>query len=285
MATRIFVQGIYTEAHPSQGVEGYAVMNDGMRRVYETVLRPDTKVDMHFVSRSTFMTNHAYLEMMNNLEIVRGVVQAEQEGYDVAFIRCGNDPAILEARECVRMPVIATTEASMHLACRIGARFAVIGVDEKSTVRVEHNIARYGLGSRAIPFRPARTPTGPVWDTIVREGTKWFASPDYVHERVVPEFEKVARACIDDGAEVIVTGCAMYAAFTLAGYHRVTGTEVPVVESVAVGIKAAESAGDLYRTIGLTHSKHLTYRDEVPAALKDSVDAQWFAHLREPRPA
>jgi hypothetical protein len=219
MSTRIFVQGIYTEAHPSQGVEGYAIMNDGMRRVYESVLRPDTKVDMHFVSRSTFMTNHAYLALLNNAEIVRGVVQAEREGYDVAFIRCGNDPAVAEARECVRMPVVATTESSMHLACRLGSRFAVIGVDPKSTVLVERNIAAYGLGSRAIPVKPSRTPEGPAWDTVVRQGTQWFASTDFVLERVVPEFDKVARACIDDG-------------------------------------------------------------DEVPEALKESVDAQWFGHLR-----
>jgi allantoin racemase len=280
MSTRIFVQGIYTEAHPSQGVEGYRVINDAMQRVYETVLRPDTKVDMHFVSRSTFMTNHAYLEMLNNLEIVRGVVQAEHEGYDVAFVRCGNDPAILEARESVRIPVVAMTEAAMHLACRLGQRFAVIGVDAKSTALVERNIARYGLGSRAISHRPARTPVGPAWDQALRSSPQWFSSPDFVHERVVPEFEKVARQCIDDGAEVIVTGCALYASFTLAGYRMVSGTDVPVVESTAVGIKSAEMAGDLYRTIGLTHSKQLTYRDEVPAALKESVDAQWFGHLR-----
>lgn len=276
MSIRIFVQGIYTEAHPTKGVEGYAVMNDGMQRVYETVLRPDTKVDMHYVDRTTFMTNHAYLALLNNAEVVRGVVQAEREGYDVAFVRCGNDPGIQEARESVRIPVVGMTESAMHLACTMGSRFAVVGLDAKSTVLVSQNIRNFGLGQRAIVDRPARCPVGPAWDDLVRQGVTWFESPDFVHERVVPAFEAVARTCIDDGAEVIVTGCAMYAAFTLAGYRFVTGTDVPVVESVAVGIKAAEMQGDLHRSLGLSHSKHLTYRDDVPAALRSSIEATWY---------
>jgi len=276
VGTRIFVQGVYTEVHPTKGADGYAVMNDGMRRVYETVLRPDTEVDVHFVPRTTFMTNHAYLELLNNAEVVRGVVDADRAGYDVAFVRCGNDPGITEARESVRIPVVGMTEASMHLACQLGARFAVVGLDEKSTVLVERNIRRFGLAERAIARRPARTPVGPVWDGLVRDGVAWFTSPEVVLERVVPAFEEVARGCIDDGAEVIVTGCAMFAAFTLAGYRFVTGTEVPVVESVAVGIKHAELMGDLHRSLGLSHSKHLTYRDEVPDALRASIDAAWF---------
>ena len=280
MGTRIFVQGIYTEAHPTKGADGYAVMNAGMQRVYDAVLRSDTKVEMRYVPRTTFMTNHAALALLNTAEVVRGVVDAEREGFDVAFVRCGNDPGLREARESVRIPVVGMTESAMHLACALGSRFAVIGVDEKSTVLVEENIARFGLTGRAISHRPSRTPVGPAWDAVIRDGVQWFASADYVHERVVPLFEDVARGCIADGAEVIVTGCAMYAAFTLAGYRHVTGTEVPVVESTAVGIKTAELRGDLYRSLGLSHSKHLTYRDEVPAALRESIDASWFAHRR-----
>ncbi|MCU0274676.1 MAG: hypothetical protein MUE34_15725, partial [Acidimicrobiales bacterium] len=124
MGTRIFVQGIHTEAHPTKGADGYAVMNDGMRRVYETVLRPDTEVAMHFVPRTTFMTNHAYLALLNNAELVRGVIDADR------------------------------------------------------------NIRHFGLTDKAIAHRPARTPVGPAWVDLVREGVTWFESPDFVHERV-----------------------------------------------------------------------------------------------------
>ena len=32
--------------------------------------------------------------------------------YDVAFVRCGNDPGLREARESVRIPVVGMTEAA-----------------------------------------------------------------------------------------------------------------------------------------------------------------------------
>jgi len=276
MGTRIFAQSIYTEAHPTWSAEGYGAINDGIRQVYATVLRPDTEVDMHFVPRSTWLTSHAYLEMINNIEIVRGVIDgAESGGYDVAFIRCGNDPGVREARESVTIPVVATSESGMLLACQLGAKFALLGVDEKSGPLVERNLRLYGLDSRAI-HRPYRIPRADHWDAALSEAPRWFTDPDYVHDRVIPPFEDAARRCIDDGAEVIVTACALYASLTLAGYSRVTGTEVPVVESVAVGIKNAEMQGDLHRSLGLATSKHRTYQSLVAPEVRDALTAPWF---------
>lgn len=278
MGTRIFAQSIYTEAHPTWNAEGYGTINDGIRRVYDTVLRPDTEVDVHFVPRSTWLTSHAYLEMLNNAEIVRGVIEgAESGGFDVAFIRCGNDPGVREARESVTIPVVATSESGMLLACQLGARFACIGVDEKSGPLVERNLRLYGLESRAITHRPYRIPRADHWDAALGEAPQWFASSEYVWERVIPPFEQVARECIEDGAEVIVTACALYASLTLAGYSRVTGTEVPVVESVAVGIKNAEMQGDLHRSSGLTTSKHRTYQSLIAPEVRDALTAPYFA--------
>ena len=230
----------------------------------------------HFLPRSTYMTSHAHLELLNNTEMLRGILGAEASGCDVVFIRCGNDPVLREAREAIRLPVVGMTESSMQYACRLGSRFAMIGVDAKSIPMVERNIRLYGMETRAITHRPVRIPTGERFLEVVRQGPMWFDSPDYVHEKVVPEFEKVAKACIDDGAEVIVTACALYGALTLAGYNRVSGTDVPVVESLAVGIKTAEMMGELDRALGLTTSKHLTYRSEISAETRDALMAPFF---------
>lgn len=276
MGIRIHAQSIYTVDHPGFSAAGYETINKGIARVYEQVLRPDTQVDVRFVPRSTFYTSHAYLELLNNAEIVRGIIRGEEAGCDVAFVRCGNDPAIREAREMVRMPVVAMTEAAMQIACRLGSRFALIGVDDKSTPLVERNIRLYGLEGRAIARRPVRIPTAPGWGGCVAEGPLWFESPDYVRANVIPAFEQVARECIDEGAEVIVTACALYGCLTLAGYNKVSGSEVPVLDSVAVGIKAAEMMGDLYRTLGVSTSKHLTYQSLVPADMREQLTAPFF---------
>lgn len=280
MSVKIHAQSIYTPQMPgfdSDGEDGYSRINAGVVRVYEKVLRPDTVVDVHFVPRSTYYTSHSYLELLNNTEIVRSVINgAEQNDCDVAFIRCGNDPGVREARESVSVPVVGMSEAAMHLACQLGARFAVIGVDDKSTPLVERNLRLYGLENRAIARRPVRIPPGDDFQKIVLQGPRWFDSPEFVWEHVVPAFEKTALECIDEGAEVIVTGCALYGSLTLAGYNKISGTDVPVLESLAVGIKTAEMLGDLHRSIGLATSKHLTYRSHLTPDIRDNLAAPFF---------
>ena len=168
--------GHYTVDHPGFSPEGYECINKGVQRIYEKVLRPDTEIDACFVPRSTFYTSHSYLETLNNAEIVRGIIAGEQQGYDVAFVRCGNDPAIREARESVKIPVVAMTESAMHLACQLGARFALIGVDDKSIPLVERNLRLYGLEGQAIARRPMRVPGRKVgantWRTALRGSSR-----------------------------------------------------------------------------------------------------------------
>lgn len=280
MPLRIHVQAIYPPQMPGfdgEEGEGYARINAGVIRVLRKVLRPDTDFTIGYVPRSTFMTSHSHLELLNNVEILRGVVEAEAAGYDVAFIRCGNDPAVREAREAVSIPVVGMSEAAMHLACQLGSRFALIGVDAKSGPLVERNLRLFGLENRAISRRPVRLPEGDDFQQVVRRGPLWFDSPEFLHENVIPAFERVAHACIDDGAEVIVTACALYSSLTLAGYNRIGGTSVPVVEGVAVGIKTAEMLGELHRSIGISTSKHLTYQNQLTPQVRDALMAPYFA--------
>lgn len=279
MPIRIHVQAIYPPRMPGFGGEdgdGYARINEGVARVFRKVLRPDTEATIGYLPRSTYMTSHSHLEMLNNIEILRGVIEAEKAGCDVAFIRCGNDPAVRESREAVSIPVVGMSEAAMHFACQLGAGFALIGVDAKSGPLVERNLRLFGLESRAISRRPVRLPEGDAFQEIVRQGPLWFDSPDFLLENVIPTFERVAHSCIEDGAEVIVTACALYSSLTLAGYNRISGTNVPVVESVAVGIKTAEMLGDLHRSLGISTSKHLTYLNQLTPQIRDSLMAPYF---------
>ena len=66
----------------------------------------------------------------------------------------------------------------------------------------------------------------------------------------------VAKRCIEDGADVIINGCAYSGpALTLAGYHEVTGTGVSVVDCAGAALKLAELLADLSRATGLTKSR------------------------------
>lgn len=270
MATRILAQSIYTATMPGFGDDGYQRINAGVRKVYEKVLHPDTTVDVKFVPRSTYLTSHAHLEIFNNTELLRSILDAESEDYDAVFVRCGNDPAVREAREAIARPVVGMTEAAMHMACQLGSKFAVIGVDDKSRPFVERVLRLAGLDSQAIA-RPVRTPPGDDFQELVRRGPDWFDNEEVFREQVIPHFEATARQCIEDGAEIIVTGCGLYSSLSVWSYNRVSGTDVPVLEALSVGIKQAEMQGSLYRSTGLSTSKHLTYQSTVTPEIRQQL--------------
>lgn len=276
MALRLFSQHIGTEERPYNPDGGYKKILAGVGRVYRQVLRPDTVIEQRCVPRSTYYTSHAWLEMLNNAEIVQGIIDAEKEGFDAALVCCGNDAGVHQAREAVQLPVTGIAEAAMHLACQLGARFALIGVDAKSGALVERNLRLSGLEGRAISRKPVRMPDVPYWDSCLAEGPTWFESADYVREKIIPAFDKVARECIEDGAEVICTACGMFGALTLAGYNKVTGTEVPVLDCVAVGAKMAEMQADLRRSLGISTSKHLSYQSLLTPEMRDRLAAPFF---------
>ena len=125
-------------------------------------------------------------------------------------------------------------------------------------------------------MNPVRCPHDPAWYGLLTRSPEWFASPEFVWENVVPIFERAAMECIEDGAEVICTACALYAAFTLAGYTKVTGTEVPVIEATAAGIKTAEMFGEMRQLTGLSTSKQLTYQNLIPAEMRDNLMAPYL---------
>lgn len=275
MGVKIYVQNIGPKSNPRFKGDDYLRLSEGMRKLYTKVTHPDTIVEEGFVTRTTNYTSHGYLELFNDVEIVAGVIDAEKRGFDVAMIRCGNDPALQECREAVNIPVIGMEESAMHIATRLGSKFACIGVDDKSAPLTRRNLRLYGLEDRAI-VNPVRVPSDPKWYELLTNSVKWFESPEFVYENVIPIFERCAKQCIDDGAEVICTACGLYAALTIAGYSKVTGTTVPVIEATAAGVKTAEMFGELRQVLGVTTSKQLTYQNLIPDDARDQLIAPYL---------
>jgi allantoin racemase len=205
-----------------------------------------------------------YTELLNNLAIVENTVQAEREGFDAVVLGCWADP-LWEAREAVDIPVVGIGESAMLLALSLGYKFAVITVAPGVIPTIELDLRLYGLQDRAIP-RPVRALDPPSDAELLLESV---TDP---HSRFIPNFERVARGCIEDGAEVIVVGCGYYGPIlTMHGYNEVPGTGVPVLDCSAAGLKMAELLVDLAQSTGLNKSRALYFR---------SPDAQIVARVR-----
>jgi allantoin racemase len=83
-------------------------------------------------------------------------------------------------------------------------------------------------------------------------------SPEKVAETILRE---ARRAIEDDGAEVIVLGCTGYTALVEELMGQIGA---PVLDAVCVSWKYAEMMGELYRKLGISHSKLYAYETPPP---------------------
>ena len=229
------------------------------------VARPDTSIEFHHPKYSSYIVQASYLEMLNNVWLVDGIIEAEKQGYDAAIIGCGNDPGLQQARQAVDIPVVGPTEAAMLLACTMGFKFGVITVMDEFVALTERNIRNYGLEWRATsPVRVYQ-----LGDNPFQALSEMIFTPEVIN----PQFDELCRAAIADGAEVIIPACAALSpATSLLGYREVPGAGVPVLDVTLAAVKMAETLVDLKRGVGLGKSQKSIYKT-VPAKVRDRMRA------------
>lgn len=271
MGIKVHVQFISPEGKNDKmfGPAKSAVHN-GVLQVVRDAVGAESMVVPGYNDRSAYHMSRAFMETYNNVGMMEALFKAQEQGADVALIACGNDPVLYPAREALDIPVVGITESAMLLACTLGKRFAVIGIEEGCASLVERNLETYGLAGRAIRRDPVRTAD------LAENTIPWFEQPELVRRHVIPRFEEVAKEAIADGAEIIVTSCGALAALTLNGYSKVSGTEVPVVEAVLAGSHMARTLGSLRKQLGLSTSKQRTFKGLPPEMV-----AHFLAPFRE----
>jgi allantoin racemase len=234
-----------------------------LQKYFAKVARSDSELVLRHAAVSGNYVRSLHTELLNNPAIVENAIHGEQDGFDAVVLGCWADP-LWEAREAVNIPVVGIGEASMLLACSLGYKFAIITVAPGVIPTIELDLRMYGLQDRAI-YRPVRS-LDPSSDTELL-----LESVTDPHKRLIPNFERVARQCIEDGAEVIIVGCGYYGPIlTMHGYNQIPGTDVSVLDCSAAGLKMAEALADLHKSIGLNKSSALFFR-RPPADVVDRI--------------
>lgn len=265
---RIMWQNTTTAEIP--GAEGFNRIGESLARHFNNITHPDTKVIVKNLDISTNSVRSFYGEFLNSYYVVESIIQ-EKDDYDAIVIGCFPDPGISELREMLDIPVIGLGEAAMLVATTTGSRFAVISVDKKINPNMERTLLRYGLEKRAI-YRPIRAVDPPI---TVFDDIDGYSDP---FKTIIPRIEKAAAECIGDGAEVILTGCGYVGPMlSLRGYNKITGTDVPIIDSSSVAIKFAEMMAGLQRDIGLKVSRHCYFNapsDELINKIRKNVNLE-----------
>lgn len=217
--------------------------NEKIRKTINGIKRPDVEATaVYLKEKGPIHVEYHYYEHLNLHETLRWVKRAEEEGYDAVVIGCFYDLGLREARELVRIPVIGPAETCMHIAATLGHKFSVLVGRRKWIPKMESNVHIYGLERKLASFRVLNF-------TVPR----MIAEPEKLKEAIRREAQKAIE---NDGAEAIVLGCTIESGFMK---ELIESLKVPVIDAVVVSWKYAEMMADLYRQMGLTHSKLFGY--------------------------
>ena len=227
MRIRVVVPSI-TEEFEALGLEQYS-----------PGARPGTEISVTLLDKGPASIESRYDEVVAVPDIVRKVVQAEDDGVDAVIIDCMADPGLQAAREMVSIPVIGPAETAMHVASMLAHRFSVLTVLDRAVPMFHEHAHRMGVAERLASVRAVNIPVLELGDT----------------ERVVKALvEQSVVAVREDGAHLIVFGCTGMiglAEEVEKGLVAQGIADVPVIDPGVLAVKVAEALAD----IGLSHSK------------------------------
>lgn len=207
------------------------------------VARPDTEIVFANIA-GWYPIPHVHHKYFRSKAVdgaIEQILKAEEAGYDGVCIACGADPALLESRELVNIPVTSTFESAGHLACMMGHKFSVITTIDYAVPDMENLALLYGFGHKLASVRHLGLPG--------RALRKEVTSPQTIIERV----NQVARRCVEhDGAEVIVITATLAAVlFSDKEGGPITEIGAPVVNAMLIGLKMVELMVDMQKLAGL----------------------------------
>lgn len=221
---------------------GTDMYDEGITKIINEVKRSDVEAKVVHNSEGPVHVEYHFYEHLNLHETLKWIWWADRNDFDAAVIGCFYDLGLREARELVGIPVIGPAEACMHVAAALGHKFSIIVGRRKWIPKMESNVYQYGLEKKLASFR--------VINFTVPRMTR---EQEKLKEAI---FNAAKKAVREDGAEVIVLGCTIESGFMKELIRKL---EVPVLDAVVIAWKYAEMMADLYRKIGLTHSKLFGY--------------------------
>lgn len=221
--------------------------------ILDEVKEAGTEIEVHGIKKVGGVAEQfRYLEYLEMAELTENAQLAAKQGFDAFLIGNIADPGIRECRELVDIPVLGLCETSMHLACMMGASFALVGINQKFALRIMENVRRAGLEGRLAAVRNMEM------SRLLSLEETFTASA--VREKVIDQFHTAAKEVVDLGAEVVIPagGVVMALLAQARVYEADRGT--PILNGITALVKMGEMAVRLSRIMGGRFiSKRLLY--------------------------
>ena len=229
------------------------------------IVDPGTEIDVHGTKKGGLGEQFRIFQAIDTPDIIENVLKCKfaknengERRYDAFVSLNSTDPALVEAREVLDIPVLGFLETTAHMACMMGKKFSLITPNPKFALSFEQKLTLYGLNGRLASIEAMNIPSL----TDYRQA--------YIHAdartRVFNEWDAAARRAIAAGAEVLIP-CGSHAVLTARrGVSEIGGALI--VDGLTMLIKMAETMVKLQKTMGSVVSRKLLYQSPDPAVLE-----------------
>jgi len=165
-------------------------VTEGIEKICRKYALSDTEVEVKFIKEAPSGIE-SYQDAAISEKYLLDKFEEWEEQYDGFIVACHSDVGVDLLRELTNKPVIGIGEASMLFALPLGHKFSILSLKRKKIPQKEDLIRKYGLENRCASIRIT--------------GLGVIATDEEKREKLIQEGIKAVK---EDGAEVIILGCA-----------------------------------------------------------------------------
>ncbi len=249
---RIWVQVFSSRA---RNPNFHAALEEHLR----SIVSPGVQIEVHGTRKGGLGEQFRFFQAIDTPDIIENILkcrEAKGDGRYDAFVSLNStDPALVEAREILDIPVLGFLETTALVSCMMGRSFALITPNPKFALSYAQKIQLYGLSDRLASIEAMDVPHLPDYRQA-------FIDPA-AHARVMTEFDSAARRAVAAGAEVIIP-CGSHAVLQARrGLREIDGALI--IDGLGILLKMAETAVGIQQFMGTFVSRKMLY--QTPGAV------------------
>ena len=211
-------------------------------------------IEVHGTRKGGLGEQFRFFQAIDTPDIIENILKCrEAKGenrYDAFVSLNSTDPALVEAREILEIPVLGFLETNALVSCMMGRTFSLITPNPKFALSFRQKLELYGLTGRLASIEAMNIPHLPDYRQA-------FIDPA-AHQRVMNEFDSAARRAIAAGAEVIIP-CGSHAVLQARrGLREIDGALI--IDGLGILLKMAETAVKIQRLMGTFVSRKMLYQ-------------------------
>lgn len=231
---------------------------DRLRARLDGLKRPDCTIDVQGITPPD-RHFHALTEFRCADQCIRNALRAQDAGYDAVVIGHFQEPGLRECRGALEIPVIGLGEACMLWACAMGLKFGLVTINPVFLAWHEMQVAAHGLERRCAGVT-----------AITADVARFMAAftDPQARDAVRGEFETQVRPLVAAGADVLIPAGGL-PMLLLADLQPFQVDGAAVLEGLAVTVKTAEMAVDMYRLTGIAAGRSGFYARAPQGAIDD----------------